>query len=375
MSISQVTFSGQKRYAELDGLRGIAALSVVVWHFFCATYTIPEPNVKAFLYSLYFLVHGRAAVLLFFILSGFVLSLSFFKEPRQRYARFVFRRICRIYLPYLALIVFAIIVRTFLTTRSIPGLSDWFNDYNGDPFSLKTALEHMFLIGNIHSNVYNNAIWSLIHEMRISLVFPFIFIFVKRVHPAISIASCFVLSAIAWGNDVFNWETSNGWESGYFYSLHVTSFFIIGILLARYQDKLTKLYRHLNKPLKIVLFIVCILLFRVSMEVWTVKIKLLLLSDYGTALGACGFMVIALGSPKVSNILKTSFFNLIGNISYSIYLNHITVIYIVFFTLYPLLSLPVLLVVVLATVIAVSYLTWKFIELPSIALGRIVKRN
>ena len=97
-----MTYVGQPRYEELDALLGIAALSVVLWHFVCATYTIPDQSARSFIMSLYFLVHGRAAVILFFILSGFVLSLPFLREPRPGYAGFAVRRICRIYLPYLA---------------------------------------------------------------------------------------------------------------------------------------------------------------------------------------------------------------------------------------------------------------------------------
>jgi uncharacterized membrane protein len=61
----QKTYSGQSRYAELDALRGIAAVAVVLWHFVCATYTITVPGTKSFVLTLYFLVHGRAAVILF----------------------------------------------------------------------------------------------------------------------------------------------------------------------------------------------------------------------------------------------------------------------------------------------------------------------
>ncbi len=162
MDSLQKTYFNQKRYIERDALRGIAALSVVVWHFVCATYTIKSPSSRTFVLSLYYLVHGRSAVILFFILSGFILSLPFFRETKPRYSAFVIRHICRIYLPYIALLAGTILVRTFVVTKTTPDLSQWFNDYCGDPFSLKTALEHLFLIGNIHSNVYNNTIWSLI---------------------------------------------------------------------------------------------------------------------------------------------------------------------------------------------------------------------
>ncbi len=146
MDTLQKNYFNQERYVELDALRGIAALSVVVWHFVCATYTIKVPSERTFVLSLYYLVHGRSAVILFFILSGFVLSLPFFRESKPKYNAFVVRRACRIYLPYLALLAGTILVRALITTKTIPELSQWFNEYCGDPFSIKTALEHILFI-------------------------------------------------------------------------------------------------------------------------------------------------------------------------------------------------------------------------------------
>ncbi|MBN2035298.1 MAG: acyltransferase [Chitinispirillaceae bacterium] len=372
MTSVRKTYFGQSRYDELDALRGIAALSVVLWHFVCATYTVTDPGTKSFVMSLYFLVQGRAAVILFFILSGFVLSLPFFREPRPGYGGFVVRRICRIYLPYIALIACTILVRTFVSVKKLPGLSDWFNDFCGDPFSLKTALEHLFLIGNINIMAYNNPVWSLIHEMRISLLFPLLFLFVLRVKPMFSILACFVLTGVAILNEVFGWETSKGWQTGYFYTLQVTSFFIVGILLARYKDHAVRWYRALKKWKKIMLLIVSCLLFRYSMELWLANIKLGLMWDYGSVVGACGLMVIALGSVKAATLLRKPGFKFFGNISYSMYLNHITMLYLSFFLLYGTIPVPVILLVYIVLVIVFSSITWKAIELPSIALGRIV---
>ncbi|MBN2716242.1 MAG: acyltransferase [Deltaproteobacteria bacterium] len=225
MDSFQKTYSGQTRVDELDALRGLAALSVILWHFVCATYTVPDAGTRSVVMSLYVLFQGRAAVILFFILSGFVLSLPFLKEPRPQYGAFALRRVCRIYLPYIALVALAILVRTFVAVKKIPDLSDWFNDYCGAPFSLKTALEHLFLVGNIHIMEYNNAVWSLVHEMRLSLVFPLLFAAVLRMKPVVSIFVCMVLSGIALINEVYGWETSNGWQTGYFYTLQVAAFF------------------------------------------------------------------------------------------------------------------------------------------------------
>ena len=364
-------YHGQPRYHELDALRGIAALTVVLWHFVCTTYTIQDPGTKSFVMTLYFLAQGRAAVILFFMLSGFVLSLPFLRGRQPGYGNFVVRRIFRIYLPYVVLLTCTILVRTFVTVKKLPGLSDWFNDYCGDPFSLKTALEHLFLIGNINIMAYSNPVWSLIHEMRISLLFPLLFLFVRRTRPLFSIITCFLLTGVAILNEIYGWETSRGWQTGYFYTLHVTSLFIIGMVLARYKDAAVKWYVSLKKWKKITLLIVSCILYRFSMELWLANAKLGLVWDYGTAIGACGFMVMALGSLKAATLLEKPFFRFFGNISYSMYLNHITMLYLSFFLLYGKIPVPAILLIYLVLVVVFSSITWKTIERPSITLGRV----
>ena len=211
--------------------------------------------------------------------------------------------------------------------------------------------------------------------MRISLVFPLLFLFVIRVRPLVSILTCVLLSGISLANEVFGWEISNGWESGYFYSLHISSFFIIGILLAQYKDYLIQWYDLRNKAIKIILFIAALVVYRFSQEIWMINTKLLLISDYGTVFSVCYFMIAALGSGKFSNLLKKPVFVLLGDISYSIYLNHITMLYLFLFLLYKYLPVPAILPIYIIATVIFSFITWKVIELPSISLGRILSNK
>lgn len=62
--------------------------------------------------------NGHSAVILFFVLSGFVLSLPFFKgEYKFDYSRYLVKRICRIYIPYLIIIMLAIISKILLESK------------------------------------------------------------------------------------------------------------------------------------------------------------------------------------------------------------------------------------------------------------------
>lgn len=122
---------------------------------------------------------------------------------------------------------------------------------------------------------------------------------------------------------------------------------------------------------RIVLFIVSLILFRLSMEIWLIRTELLLISDYGTVLGVCVLIVIALGSKRASTVLKKPFFKFLGNISYSTYLSHIAILYLAFFLLHDSLPVPLILPAYVVAVVVVSFFAWKAIELPSIALGRV----
>src|ERR1700704_3301212 len=96
-----------RRFYELDSLRGVAALTVVFHHFS----RICSPRVIYFLDRTPFrlLVAGHQAVILFFLLSGFVLTLPYKKNDRLNYGPFLVKRVCRIYLPYLGALALAIL--------------------------------------------------------------------------------------------------------------------------------------------------------------------------------------------------------------------------------------------------------------------------
>ena len=355
----QSTQSGVRRLSELDALRGIAALSVVLWHFFCATCTLPA------VWVIYWISRGDGAVVIFFLLSGFVLSLPFHQGRAPIYRAFIIRRVCRIYLPYLAGIGLSILVITFVATAKNPGLSAFFNQSCGLPFNVRIALEHLFLIGNIHSNTYNNAIWSLIQEMRVSLLFPLLFWTVSRNKVITNLVLCGVLSGISELNTRFGFETNNGYQAGYFFTLHIAALFIIGIMLAQYRETLVRWYRKIPAAGKALVLLFALGLYRISMES-----PIVFLRDYGSAVGGAVFIVFALGSDRISTVLRKPVFTFLGNVSYAMYLNHLSVIYFVLSLCWPVLPLWPLCLVVIAMTLLISFPFWRYIERPSISLGR-----
>src|ERR1017187_3352351 len=96
------------RFRSLDALRGIAALVVVVQHVMLA---LPD-GIRGQLgfIELAFAMAARFAVMLFFVLSGFVLSLPYFAGKNLAYGPYLVRRFCRLYLPF----AFAVLISALL---------------------------------------------------------------------------------------------------------------------------------------------------------------------------------------------------------------------------------------------------------------------
>jgi peptidoglycan/LPS O-acetylase OafA/YrhL len=94
----------EKRVSELDGLRGIAILLVLVWHF---TGMLTDPNQGTVQYLAWrYLIFGQSGVDLFFVLSGYLIIgiLIDTRETPDYFATFYKRRALRILPPYLILV-------------------------------------------------------------------------------------------------------------------------------------------------------------------------------------------------------------------------------------------------------------------------------
>src|SRR5580658_3232655 len=177
------------RVSELDSVRGVAAFVVLLHHLWETV--LPDQNTFplqgfsgfghdrfediAFWISvtpLRLLFSGHAAVGVFFVLSGFALMKSLGGPRRQRYLPFVVRRIFRIYPPFALVILVAALACWLIRPEAIPG-RDWINEFWRMPVTLGLVLGHLGMIATAgYFNNLNSSMWTLVHEMRISLVFP-----------------------------------------------------------------------------------------------------------------------------------------------------------------------------------------------------------
>ncbi|MGD1852141.1 MAG: acyltransferase family protein [Cyanophyceae cyanobacterium] len=95
-----------KRVRELDGIRGLTAAYVVFHNWAGSSTTLPIWLQKGLL------SFGQEAVMVFFLLSGFVMYWSLVNRPKQNFYQYFIRRFRRIYFPFLCaiLLVFGIAV-------------------------------------------------------------------------------------------------------------------------------------------------------------------------------------------------------------------------------------------------------------------------
>jgi peptidoglycan/LPS O-acetylase OafA/YrhL len=228
-----------RRFHELDSLRGIAALTVVFHHF---SRILPDKVFHLLIRTpLRLLVAGHQAVILFFLLSGFVLTLPYKKKNRLDYGPFLLKRVCRIYLPYLGALALAIFCDLNFPSH-LPSTNYWLSLTWSEPVTARLVLQHLAFLGNYDWAQLNTAFWSLVYEMRISLFFPFLAIAVLGFRTVWLALIAVALSLCAFPLATLSSSTlhlaSPGTALDTTLTLHYAAFFLIGSIMAKHLQSL-----------------------------------------------------------------------------------------------------------------------------------------
>src|SRR5699024_3427481 len=217
---------------------------------------------------LYFFWSAHEAVIFFFVLSGFVLTLPFLKK-KIHYGNYIVKRILRIYIPYLIAISFTFVLYfLFSNFDGMENLGAWAKTkWREDP-SLIEFLNHLLLIGNFETSNYNPVIWTLVQEMRISFIFPLIVYLVVKFKAKHVMLLGMILSIVACLNVIFEFQDSMGFHTSIFDTLHYIFMFFIGSILAKNKDVLINTFKKLTTKMKWVLLIVAAVLYTYSRGVY-----------------------------------------------------------------------------------------------------------
>ncbi|WP_158945942.1 acyltransferase [Granulicella sp. S190] len=362
-----------RRFYELDSLRGVAALTVVFHHF---SRICPDSVTHLLIRTpLRLLIAGHQAVILFFLLSGFVLTLPYKKKTRLNYGPFLLKRVCRIYLPYLGAVALAI-----LCDLSFPGhrpyANYWINYTWSEPVTAQLVLQHILFLGNYDWSQFNTAFWSLVYEMRISLVFPFLALAVLRLSllwpvlcaAALSLASfpLAILFANVWHLSGFTAAINTT------LTLHYAAFFLIGSLMARHLNAINRWYSRLTPLQAATLALLSLALYGFGDASSLVQRSSAPsnLFDWPVALGAVMLIILAINNRFFHEFLTTRSIHYLGERSYSLYLIHGTILFSLIHTLMGRVPTTLLLILYLSITLAVTEIFYRLIEKPSMLLGR-----
>jgi len=168
----------RRRLAGLDGIRGLAALYVVVNHIFERAF--PGYPVDHAPWWAGWFIYGRFAVVVFIVLSGFSLALS----PARHGWRldgvlhFAGRRARRILPAYLAALAFSVAVAWLLVPQ--PG--------QGKPDTRSVVVNGLLVQNLVHARSPNRAFWSMAVEAQLYVALPLLLLLVRRLGAVVMVA-------------------------------------------------------------------------------------------------------------------------------------------------------------------------------------------
>jgi peptidoglycan/LPS O-acetylase OafA/YrhL len=183
--VSAVAAPRAQRLAGLDGVRGLAALFVVVNHIFLRAF--PGYPVDHAPFWAGGFIYGRFAVVVFIVLSGFSLALSPARHGWRLdgISAFARRRARRILPAYWAALAFSLAVAWLIVAQPGHGVPD-----------AKSVLVNGLLVQNlVGAPSPNAAFWSMAVEVQLYLAFPLLLLMVRRWGPIAMVATVTLIVA------------------------------------------------------------------------------------------------------------------------------------------------------------------------------------
>lgn len=160
------------RILELDGIRAVAILTVIVWHYVHLK-TTPEPGTVWAKANMLFRLTW-SGVDLFFVLSGFLIGgiLLSQRESADYFRVFYLRRICRIFPLYFGFLAICAVMQTEAVREAWPGVGWMFTPRL--PFESYLTFTQNFAMAalNRFANQALNITWSLAIEEQFYLLLP-----------------------------------------------------------------------------------------------------------------------------------------------------------------------------------------------------------
>lgn len=334
---SVVSKDGQsaERIQSLDGLRGIAAFIVLISHCLNVSQR-PFANAHAseghlpLVASLltYTPLHvfwvGPEAVLVFFVLSGFVLSRPFIGGSRRIPVKTYYpRRLVRLYVPVLGSAVLALIMLS-IPHRTFPGASTWLQE-SATRLHLIGVLITLVLVAGMHTNL-DGIWWSLQWEVWFSILLPLMLLRNLWIYrkPLVLLGLAITVSSV--GPQLVKSIPSTNVHGAIFY----LPMFVIGMALAAGEQRIRSRVGSWSGPASWVSMGISVVLMTISWPItWLVAMGRLphssIVDAINTLLMLSGVTIIvtlSFAAPSIDHHLSGRWIQWLGSRSYSLYLIH-----------------------------------------------------
>ncbi|MGO4299185.1 acyltransferase family protein [Leifsonia sp. RAF41] len=319
---------GSGRLSSLDGLRGIAALVVVAHHAsllfpeISAAYLDPAHGPVAGSVAWWFtftplklLTAGPEAVIVFFVLSGFVLTLPLLSGRPFDWMAYYPRRIVRIGLPTLCSLLFAAALALLIPQQIDHAMSSWVASTSMPGLTVGRFIQQIDpTFGNYP---LNNPLWSIYWEVAFSMMLPLfvgLAIWTRRIWPLVlAAASLAVFFGVVAGAGGF----------------HYLPPFFVGVLAAVILPGIRRVGATISGWragwlvwLFVVLISALLLVAHWMVPDGVVSVALVALQP----LAALGLLICCLEWRPLAGLLSHQPFRWTGKVSFSLYLVHVPII-------------------------------------------------
>ena len=332
-----------RAYPELDTIRFISIILVVISHFFSR-----ESSLLA-----WFSDHGSVGVDIFFVLSGFLITRILMDEYAEaetiNLKRFWFRRALRLWPSWLFIFV--------IFLMSSPYYKFWWH--------------YLFHFGN-YSLIQNQAYqpyslyWSLAVEEHFYFIWPILFILLNKIVKFKKL----ILSIVLLLPFVFRVYHSFNSKNPILIMFATHSRFdqpLAGCILALYFEHLPNLNWFKELLISLVIFLLFIISFYFLSSIKGPSV-LAQFNYLVTALASCLLILVAMkGSDKgLRKLLKITILSKLGVLSYGVYLVHVLVLRPFLYFSFEKYAINYHLIVVIILVLSfiAAYLLYKLIEVP-----------
>jgi peptidoglycan/LPS O-acetylase OafA/YrhL len=299
----------------LDGIRGLAALYVVVHHCWLLTFRGYPANTGPV--WLGWLLHGRFAVVFFITLSGFSLALSPARNGwrlggKRRYAQ---RRARRILPAYWAALVFSLVIAGAVAPLPL-----------SEPPTVRSVVVYGLLMHDITAApAPNGAFWSIAVEAGLYLAFP-VLLLIRRQLGAVAVLAAVTAPVVAIG--LLRPDMSTGARATGF-TLELAPLFTLGLLSAGIVAASDRVRRRPWHWLAALAAAPVVLLIVLNGSVWTVGRYYWIDLAIGPAIAMLLAAVATRRPAALVRLLATRPVRGLGRLSYSLYLIHVPIVAVV----------------------------------------------